>query len=239
MALAWILEQKLRIRIYSLLRGGVMRNCRLAVLLLVIAALNMDAAVVSTFADLPSFSAALGGAATVTEDFESFAAGTNLMGAQVLPGLTATTAMPLLEVFQNALGNTMFALKGGDLFRTNPAYILTGGGYRALGFDIAAWDPLAPGTLDIEVDFADGDSMLVNLVRPGGAVEADPQFFGIISSSAITSLRLSEPDEVGGGCCEEVALDNLIAANLVPEPGTFSLLAAAGVSVLLLRRRAR
>jgi hypothetical protein len=210
------------------------KNITFAILLAAFSMASLDAAVTTIYSDLPSFTAALGGAATVTQDFESFAVGTDLNGAAILPGMTATTAMPVLEAFGGG-DRVLFALAGSDPTRTNPAYILTGGGYTALGFNIQSWDPDAPGTLDIAIQFSDGDSAVVNLSRPGGVAETDPQFFGIISSAAITSLMINEPPEVSIPCCEEVSLDDFVASTAVPEPGS-ALLGGAALVLLLARR---
>jgi hypothetical protein len=142
--------------------------------------------------------------------------------------------LPVLEAFGGG-DRVLFALAGSDPTRTNPAYILTGGGYTALGFNIQSWDPDAPGTLDIAIQFSDGDSAVVNLSRPGGVAETDPQFFGIISSAAITSLMINEPPEVSIPCCEEVSLDDFVASTAVPEPGS-ALLGGAALVLLLARR---
>jgi hypothetical protein len=52
----------------------------------------------STFGNLGSFQAALGGATTFTQDFEGLANGTNLSGVELVPGVTGASSGTSLEL---------------------------------------------------------------------------------------------------------------------------------------------
>jgi hypothetical protein len=190
----------------------------------------------TTFTALPSFEAALGAAATFTQDFEGFASGTSLFGVDILPGVTASTNGTTLQVFDSAsIGKVMFGAPrtGSEFFYD----VLLGSPYNAIGFDIQAFDPRAqPGRLD--VFFADATSMSFD-IGPG-ASETTPVFFGIIAGSAIASIRWNEPPEpLSGGCCEETALDNFVVANVVPEPSTVLMMGLGLAGALNVGRRRR
>src|SRR5689334_15916879 len=161
----------------------------------------------STFANLASFQAALGGAPSFNQDFEGLAAGTNLLLTPIVPGVTATTTGTSLEVFNSAsIGHVMFGSpRTGAEFHYD---LNLGNAYNAIAFDIQAFDPRATaGTLDVV--FADASSTSFN-IGPG-ATETTPVFFGIVAGANIASVRWSEPLEpLTGKCCEETALDNLV-----------------------------
>lgn len=183
------------------------------------------------------FLSALGGAATQTQDFESFAAGTNLLGVQILPGVTLSTNLASLEVFQGSGDKEAFATT-----RNQPEALYTvnvGGNYKAIGFDIDAFNPSTPGPGFISFYFADGDVTYVNIpVLPTNATEADPIFYGVVSDVAVDRIVWSEGPETGGiNCCEETALDNFVVASAVPEPATWWLLGAGTAAALRLARR--
>jgi hypothetical protein len=191
----------------------------------------------STFTNLASFQASLAGAPTFTQDFEGLAAGTNLLGVSILPGVTAATTGTTLQVFNSAsIGQVMFGSpRTGSEFHYD---LNLSSPYNAVAFDIQAFDPRAePGRLD--VFFADATSMSFN-IGPG-ATETTPVFFGIVAGGNIASVRWNEPPEpLTGSCCEETALDNIVVAQAVPEPSEVALL-GAGLGTLFgagwLRRR--
>ena len=185
------------------------------------------------------FLTALGGAATVTQDFQSFAAGSNLAGVQVLPQVTLSSNLASLAVLDSAtLGKVAFASPRNQPEATYDIHF--GGNYKAFGFDIAGFDPATPGPGFLSFFFADGDITYTLIpVLPTNANESTPLFFGVISSSRLTGIRWSEGPELGGiACCEETGLDNLIAAAPVPEPGRGLLMAGGlGAAGWALRRR--
>lgn len=183
------------------------------------------------------FLAALGGAATQTQDFESFASGTNLLGVQILPGVTLSTNLASLEVFQGSGDKEAFATT-----RNKPEAEYTvnvNGNYKAVGFDIDAFNPATPGPGLISFYFADGDTTYINIpVLPTNATENDPIFYGVVSDVAVERIVWSEGPEIGGvNCCEETALDNFVVANAVPEPATWWLLGAGTAAAMRLSRR--
>lgn len=172
------------------------------------------------FDDRTAFTAALGGATPVEEDFGGASTGDNLNGVEFLPGVSATTNADRLEVFGGA--NSMFATGGDARTNENLFYDLMITGYNAFGFDIVAYNPdEGPGV--IEITFEDSSTMIVN-ISPTNATESDPLFFGVISDLAIVSIVWREGVEMNGGN-EETALDNFIAANVseVPIPPAVAL----------------
>ncbi len=195
-------------------------------------------ATTTLYGTLASFQAGLSGAPTVTQDFNSYAAGTNLLGVNVLPGVTMSTNLSALSVFNSAsLGNVAFATT-----RNQPeaSYdINVGGAYKAFGFEINAYNPATPGPGFLSFFFANGDETytLIPVLPP--ATESTPLFFGVISDSAIVKIRWSEGPEVDFTCCEETVIDNLIAAQPVPEPAeSLMLMLGLGTVSWFARRRA-
>jgi PEP-CTERM motif len=184
-----------------------------------------------------SFLAALGGAPTVTQNFEGFAAGANLAGVSLLPGVTMSTNLANLNVFSSAgIGKAAFASD-----RTLPEAfydINVNGAYKAFGFEINAYDPATTGPGFLSFFFADGDTTFTLIPVLPPATETTPIFFGVIADKAITRIRWSEGPELNFSCCEETVIDNLIAAQPIPEPGTGLLMAAGmGMAGWLARRR--
>lgn len=183
------------------------------------------------------FLTALSGAPTVTQDFEGFAVGANLLGVNVLPGVTMSTNLANLNVFNSAgIGNAAFATT-----RNLPEAVYdinVNGAYKAFGFEINAYDPATPGPGFLSFFFADGDTTytLIPVLPP--ATETTAIFFGVIADKAITKITWSEGPEIAFNCCEETVIDNLIAAQPVPEPGTGLLMVAGlGAAGYLARRR--
>jgi MYXO-CTERM domain-containing protein len=201
-----------------------------------------QAAVVTLFGDRTDFVTALGGAPTVTQDFEGYAVGTNLMGVDVLPQVTLSTNLSSLAVFNSAsYGNVAFATS-----RNLPEAIYDinfSGSTTAFGFDIAAFNPATPGPGFLSFYFADGDLTYTLIpVIPTNATEQIALFFGVISDVPLVRITWSEGPELDGfSCCEETAIDNMImrGSNTVPEPGTWgmALLGLAGAGWHSRRRR--
>lgn len=191
-----------------------------ASLLAMAAASGTHAANVTLFGDRAAFLTAIGAAPVVTQDFESFADSANMAGVDILPGVTVSTNLANLEVFQGSGDKELFATS-----RNLPEaeyHINMSSAYKSIGFDIDAFDPGTPGPGFLDFYFADGDTTYQGIpVLPLNATENDPLFQGIISDTAITKIVWREGPEVGGiNCCEETALDNFVAVQAVPEPST-------------------
>ncbi len=176
------------------------------------------------------FLALTAGDALSTQDFESYVPGTSLSGVDFLPGVSATTNLASLAIFDGSISQSLFATSRDqpDAFYD----IAITGGYRGVGFDISAYDPATPGPGFISFYFADGDTTYTNIpVLPTNATESTPLFWGVISNVAVTRIVWSEGPELNGfSCCEETSLDNFVVAAPVPEASTTGL-ALAGLSV--------
>jgi PEP-CTERM motif len=218
--------------------------CTLAAATLAGPWLQAHAATVTLFGDRTDFVTALGGASTVSQDFEGYAAGTNLVGVEVLPQVTMTTNLSSLAVFNSAsLGNAAFATS-----RNLPEAIYNinfSGSATAFGFDIGAFNPQTPGPGFLSFYFADGDLTYTLIpVIPTNATEQIALFFGVISDVPLVRITWSEGPELDGfSCCEETVIDNMImrtSTNNVPEPSTWAmaLLGLAGAGWQSRRRRA-
>ncbi len=194
--------------------------------------------VYSLYGDSGAFLAGLGGASTVTQDFDGYSTGADLMGADVLGGITLTTNMDALVAF-GAGDVDAFGIggRGGDAvyYQFN-----IGGLFNALAFDIESFNPETSGPGVIEVFFTDGTSIAIDLF-PTNPTEMDPIFFGIITAGALDYLRWYEGPELDGQCCEETALDNLIASNVstVPTPATLPALLLGMTGLYWFKRRAK
>ena len=203
-----------------------------------LAAMDSAQAVTATlFGTRAEFLTALAGAPTVTQDFESYAVGTSLAGVQLLPGVTMSTNLASLNVFSSAgIGKAAFATT-----RNQPETfydINVGGAYKAFGFEINGYDPATTGPGFLSFFFADGDITYTQIPVLPPATETTALFFGVIADKAVTKIRWSEGPELNFSCCEETVIDNLIAAQPVPEPSTGLLLAGGmGAAGWLIRRR--
>ncbi len=203
---------------------------------------SAQAATVSLFGTRADFLTGIGAVPTLTQSFEGYAVGTNLVGVDVLPGISISTNLDSLNVFNSTgIGKVAFATS-----RTQPEAIYNinfSGNTKAFGFDIAAYNPATPGPGFLSFFFADGDTTYTFIpVLPTNPTEADPLFFGVVSSSALTRITWSEGPEIGGiACCEETGLDNFITVTTpVPEPSSYAMM-AVGLGFLgwFMRRRSR
>ena len=204
-------------------------------LCLIVNAPHSSGAAFTVYNDRPTFETALMGTPTLTQDFNSYPEGTDLQGVPFLPGVFATSPFQNLQVFS-----------GGNLFGFDATTRQTGmayydfnfsTSYRFVSFDVASWDPAAPGPANVDVLFADGTSTVLQRFQTSGS-ESLPVFFGMSSGTPITRIRWHETPEVGGSGNEEVAFDN-IAIAAVPEPSASALLVVviAVRAARILRRR--
>lgn len=169
------------------------------------------------------------------QDFEAHAEGSSLLGVEVLPGVTLSTNLDRLEVFCGRGDQEPFAAsRDGAQSWYDSSFA---GGIRAFGFDVEGFDPATPRPAFLSFLFAEGDTTYADIPGlPVQATEQDPLF--IVSDVAVVGIRWAEGPERGGiACCEETALDNLILAAPVPEPGTMALLLGGAGALAAWRRR--
>jgi hypothetical protein len=201
-----------------------------------------QAATVSVFTDLVTWTAALSGSAQL-QDFSSYAVGTDLTGVAVLPGVTLTSNLGPVEVFNATTHNvTAFgpARQAGNAYYQGN-YALP---FLAAALDITSFESIpgnnstaaGPGLLT----FTFSDSSTQDIAVLGNAT-GSPVFVGIIADAAITSFKWAEALEGNGGN-EETGLDNLRIAmrapgNPLPLPGSLPLAVLALAAVPLARRR--
>jgi len=191
----------------------------------------------NTFNDRTAFLNSLLGPPIDTENFEGFAAGTDLNGVDFIPGVNVTSNALMVEVFSSGDHN-LFAFDSTTRQPGPPELfydINASNTYRAIGFDIDAFDPASPGPGVMEVFSGDGMSTSLNIF-PTNATENDPIFFGVISDTTIERIRWTEGPEVTGVGNEETTLDNFIVGRPIPEPATMLLLSVAILGVLACRR---
>jgi len=197
-----------------------------------------QAATVSVYASLASWQAAISGSAQ-TQDFTGYAAGTNLTGVAVLPGVTLASNIGPVQTFaQTAFASGSRA--GGNTYY-DAHYALP---FLATALDITGFESI-PGVPSTAIDqgllsflFSDGTTQDLAISGGSGA----PIFVGVISDRAIVSFRWTEAHEGNGGN-EETGLDNLrvamrtSAANELPLPGTLPLVLLGLLTVPVARRR--
>src|SRR2546422_3254468 len=160
------------------------------------------------FDDLSSFTAALGGASTATQDFESFAFGTAI-GTIISGVLNVTSPFATLEVF-DCPGRCLFGFDDVTRVAGNGRYDLLFVATRnALGFDVVAKDPA---TGPAHVDVVTSVGTVTFDVQNVTCCESNPVFFGAIASTPPSRVSLREGPEISGTGNEEVALDNIIVA---------------------------
>jgi len=197
----------------------------------------------TVYTSLAAWQAALTGGAQV-QDFSAYPAGTSLSGVDVLPGVTLSSNLGDVRVFDSA--SDSIAMAFGARATGNAYYDIDySQGYLAAAFDIVGYESI-DGTPTTAVDqglltFFFGDGSSESLLLPGGS--GAPIFIGIVSGVAITSIRWAEAHEASGGN-EETGLDNLRVAmptavdNQLPLPGTLPLaLLALGALPVVCRRR--
>ncbi|HHJ17207.1 MAG TPA: hypothetical protein ENJ80_10970 [Gammaproteobacteria bacterium] len=208
-------------------------------LLAVILATTLPAAQAATamlYGDRAAFLSELGAAVLSQQDFEGFADGSDMSGVQFLPGITASTNLEKIGIFQGSGDKELFIQTRN---KSQAIYdIILSQPYQALGFDIEAFDPATPGPGFLDVFFTDGDILTDIPVLPLNASEQDPLFFGVIADTDIQRIRWSEGPEIGGtSCCEETALDNFVAVSAVPLPAALPLFAASLIGLTGISRR--
>lgn len=190
------------------------------------------------YGDGSDFNAALGGAGTISQDFDGYSSGDDLMGADVLGGVVLSSNMEELEAFGSGdLSAFGMGGRGGD----GVYYQFDIDGlFNAFAFDIEAFNPETSGPGILEIFFTDGTSIAIDLF-PTNPTEMDPIFFGIITAGSLDFIRWHEGPEMDGNCCEETSLDNLIAAQVtaVPTPATLPVLLLGMTGLYWLKRRAK
>ncbi|MEM6403330.1 MAG: S8 family serine peptidase, partial [Cyanobacteria bacterium P01_D01_bin.116] len=165
------------------------------------------------FSSIEEYNNALGINPVSTQDFESFANGTDLDGVEFISGISATSNLPRVEVFQGSEDKELFILDRRSVSDDSFYEINFSESYNAVGFDIEAFNPVTPGPAVLDIEFADGESTSVEIF-PTNPTESDPIFFGIVADKPIAKIRLTEGPEVNGIGNEEIALDNFIVANI-------------------------
>lgn len=200
------------------------------------AASGAHAATVTSYeGNRAGFLSALGGAATTLQDFSSFENGDSLDNVEFIPGVVSTSSAGALQVFGS--NQSMFVVGGRD--GEELSYIMKFGdqNWTAFGFDIRAFNPATRGPVRVVAGFADASISAFDLF-PTNPTESDPFFFGLISSSPLVRLVVFEGPELDGTCCEEISLDDFIAADVaVPIPAGFFLFAPMAAAFGWLGRR--
>ena len=91
----------------------------------------------------------------------------------------------------------------------------------------AARMSLARAALSATADLSpDGALVVTAHAVPAATLLPWLEFFGVIADRAITRIRWEEGPELSFACCEETVIDNLMAAQPVPEPGTWLMMVA-------------
>ena len=208
----------------------------LSVLAALVSAPAFAAPIYSVYSDNAGFNAGLGGAGTIIQDFDGYSMGDDLMGADVLGGITLTSNTDVLQAW-GAGDVSAFGIGGRDGDGVYYQFNI-GGAFNAFAFDIESFNPETSGPGIVEVFFTDGSSIAIDIF-PTNATEDDPIFFGIITAGALDFIRWHEGPETDGNCCEETTLDNLIAArvSVVPTPATLPALLLGMSGLYWLRRR--
>lgn len=213
---------------------------RTIVVLLGLAALPASAAV-SLKTTLADFDAAIvGPPSVVAQDFEDPAlAGMVLTGVSFDPGFITTGNLAPYVVFASG-DHSLFGTSGPINARESPPTfydLAVGPSYSAIAFDLEAWHPDSTAAT-IRVTLADASVTAFGLAKDPLQAEGVSVFVGLVANQPITRIQIFEPLELNGGS-EEIALDNFRVAQAVPEPGTYALMAAGLLAVLVIARRRR
>jgi len=242
---------------------GFSKTFSLAALVLFIAGTSLPAyAQVQTFTDLGTFQSAVN--ISTIEDFESFEPSNGGAGDTAVADITSATPFDLAGF--SIVESPTTRVRSGNTYQTIDtvedssrdsfgdvgfgAYLSVGletagdnysfgidPGFTAIGYDYTSWSNGAHSQLHT-FTFADGSTFSVN---PAGGADftslSTSGFFGLLSNSAVVSLDF---EFVSTNSIEGSGFDNFVfgtSAEAVPEPTSASLLALAGLSVLLPRKR--
>lgn len=199
-----------------------------------------QAATVSVYTDLATWQAALSGSAQ-TQDFNSLGLGTDLTGVAVLPGVTLSSNLGPVTVFDSTAPMAMaFGPRNLGNAYYEAQYALP---FRAAALDITGFESV-PGVPSTAVDtgllsflFSDGSTR--DIAVAGG--DGSAIFIGVVADLAISSFRWTEAHEASGGN-EESGLDNLrvamrTSASPLPLPGSLPLAMLALAALLPACRR--
>lgn len=186
--------------------------------------------------DLASYESAIGGPAAFQQDFEGYAALTDMKAVAFLPGVYATSNNTNIAVWQGAGDKELFAFEIPNVIRTAglSTYVFDFvGNYRAVSFDVDGWNPAAPGPALAQILFSDGSNIAVNFFQTG-ANEDTAVFFGLTTPDTyIRQIVWREGPEVGGSGNEEVAFDNFrLNATVVPIPPSLWLMGSGLLGVV-------
>lgn len=207
------------------------------------ASVHVPAAMFTKYDSLGAWSSAVGGSGLL-QDFSSYSAGTPIgVSDELLPGVTAETNKPSLEIF-GTIDKGLFGVGGFDSETAGPMpyydikYALP---YKAVALEIDAFETgsagaAGPGLLEVFLATDDINPFMtydIEATAGGTAI-----FLGFVSDHDIGRIRWNEPREVvfieGLEGFEETLLDNLRVAATVPEPSSLllagTLLALAGLT---------
>lgn len=169
---------------------------------------------VQRFNTLPEFTAALGGAATQSQNLDGIEGGTPI--STLIAGvLNVRSTFPTLEVVSCG-GTNAIAGSGGTVRQdgTGRYDLLFGAVRNALSFDVGAQDPATgPARIEVQTDAGTVTFPVSNL----SGNESTPTFLGMIASIAINQVLVHEGPEVGGTGNEEICLDTFLTGS-VPLP---------------------
>ena len=182
---------------------------KLLTILVILAVVSLGSvhAAFTTYSDSALFNAAAG-SPLLTQDLETYSAGEDLDGVELLPWLDVTSNASNVEAWDSSGNISLFAHDSVTRPNGNLYYdINLSNVYKAVSFNITSWDPAATGAGTMEIFFADSTSASEDLYQTG-PTESTPVFFGVISDIPMTKIRWNEAPEVGGGGNEETGLDD-------------------------------
>jgi hypothetical protein len=165
---------------------------------------------IDRYDDLGSFTAALGGAATATQDFEGLDLGTPV--SNIIPGiLDVSSPFETLEVWAGSgADHILFGHDDETRVAGDGRYDLTfsTAGYNAIAFNIEVKDP-ATDPMHVIVNTTAGS---ISFTVQNYGSESDPVFLGFVSSSPVESVFVIEGPEESGTGNEETGLDDFVVA---------------------------